>query len=107
MEFVVKEGESWAWAYCILGQALRVGQTQIPLTLYPSPRSQTRGERECFLVRVYPGLRTSEKRSQRADVLTLGYSHGTPTEFSVWLAAASIRTNAEASAARDRGPGMQ
>ena len=29
----------------------------------------------------YPGWRTSEKRDKRADVLTLGYRHVTPTEF--------------------------
>jgi hypothetical protein len=30
---------------------------------------------------VNPGLRTCEKRGKTADVLTLGYSQDTPTEF--------------------------
>jgi hypothetical protein len=40
-----------------------------------------------FLCAFYPGWRTPEKLSKRVGVLTLGYSHVTPTEFSVWLGA--------------------
>src|ERR1051325_2186495 len=60
-----------------------------PSPCVPLPARSSRGEGMFFGV-VYPGLRTSERRSKRGDVLTWATVRSLLTEFSVWLAARAI-----------------